>query len=156
MGFFQKILKWISPTDDQVVTNRPGRNDDCWCGSGKKYKKCHLDEDARKISKACAINCKTSWKSTWAEFSSSLSAALLYTELLGSRYNVSWHCFRLCVSAPVKIYSAYHAWFPRNTAASVNYLPWGGIIEYPCSQRFHCSIRYAEEEERHTGPNKEA
>ena len=23
----------------------PGRNDSCWCGSGKKYKKCHLDAD---------------------------------------------------------------------------------------------------------------
>jgi uncharacterized protein YecA (UPF0149 family) len=22
-----------------------GRNDPCWCGSGKKYKKCHLSED---------------------------------------------------------------------------------------------------------------
>lgn len=25
---------------------RPGRNDPCWCGSGKKYKNCHLSEDA--------------------------------------------------------------------------------------------------------------
>ncbi len=25
----------------------PGRNDECWCGSGKKYKKCHLDFDGR-------------------------------------------------------------------------------------------------------------
>lgn len=25
--------------------SRPGRNDPCWCGSGKKYKKCHLDAD---------------------------------------------------------------------------------------------------------------
>lgn len=25
----------------------PGRNDECWCGSGKKYKKCHLDFDER-------------------------------------------------------------------------------------------------------------
>jgi len=25
---------------------RPQRNDPCWCGSGKKYKKCHLDQDA--------------------------------------------------------------------------------------------------------------
>jgi hypothetical protein len=24
---------------------KPGRNDPCWCGSGKKYKKCHLDAD---------------------------------------------------------------------------------------------------------------
>ena len=23
----------------------PGRNDPCWCGSGKKYKKCHLERD---------------------------------------------------------------------------------------------------------------
>jgi preprotein translocase subunit SecA len=22
-----------------------GRNEPCWCGSGKKYKKCHLDSD---------------------------------------------------------------------------------------------------------------
>ena len=25
----------------------PGRNDECWCGSGKKYKKCHRDLDER-------------------------------------------------------------------------------------------------------------
>ncbi len=25
----------------------PGRNDECWCGSGKKYKKCHLSFDER-------------------------------------------------------------------------------------------------------------
>lgn len=25
----------------------PGRNEICWCGSGKKYKKCHADIDAR-------------------------------------------------------------------------------------------------------------
>ena len=25
----------------------PGRNDECWCGSGRKYKKCHLDFDER-------------------------------------------------------------------------------------------------------------
>lgn len=25
----------------------PGRNDECWCGSGKKYKKCHLSIDER-------------------------------------------------------------------------------------------------------------
>ena len=26
----------------------PGRNDPCWCGSGRKYKKCHHDADAAK------------------------------------------------------------------------------------------------------------
>lgn len=28
-------------------TPLPGRNDPCWCGSGKKYKKCHYAEDQR-------------------------------------------------------------------------------------------------------------
>ena len=27
-----------------------GRNDRCWCGSGKKYKACHQAEDDRKRS----------------------------------------------------------------------------------------------------------
>lgn len=26
-----------------------GRNDPCWCGSGKKYKNCHMDEDMAKM-----------------------------------------------------------------------------------------------------------
>ncbi len=26
----------------------PGRNDPCWCGSGKKYKRCHLEQDELK------------------------------------------------------------------------------------------------------------
>jgi len=30
--------------------DRPGRNDPCWCGSGKKYKRCHLDADAQAAS----------------------------------------------------------------------------------------------------------
>jgi hypothetical protein len=29
---------------------RPGRNEPCWCGSGKKYKKCHLDSDERGVT----------------------------------------------------------------------------------------------------------
>jgi SEC-C motif/Protein of unknown function (DUF2384) len=28
-----------------IAAPKPGRNDPCWCGSGKKYKKCHLDSD---------------------------------------------------------------------------------------------------------------
>jgi len=31
----------------ELARGRPGRNDPCWCGSGQKYKKCHLDADAR-------------------------------------------------------------------------------------------------------------
>ncbi len=28
---------------------RPGRNDPCWCGSGKKYKHCHWREDMKRV-----------------------------------------------------------------------------------------------------------
>jgi methionyl aminopeptidase len=28
-----------------AARTRPGRNDPCWCGSGQKYKKCHLGAD---------------------------------------------------------------------------------------------------------------
>ena len=27
------------------MSRTPGRNDPCWCGSGRKYKRCHLDRD---------------------------------------------------------------------------------------------------------------
>ncbi|MEM7167187.1 MAG: methionyl aminopeptidase [Planctomycetota bacterium] len=30
------------------MNDRPGRNDPCWCGSGKKYKKCHAGADGKK------------------------------------------------------------------------------------------------------------
>jgi len=38
------------PQKQQTVRKnkkRPGRNDPCWCGSGEKYKKCHMREDQR-------------------------------------------------------------------------------------------------------------
>ena len=37
-----------------------GRNDPCWCGSGKKYKKCHLDSDQKYFNnKLNYAACKT-------------------------------------------------------------------------------------------------
>ncbi|MCS6837090.1 MAG: preprotein translocase subunit SecA [Anaerolineae bacterium] len=38
-----------APTIPQPVrkTQKLGRNDKCWCGSGKKYKDCHMREDER-------------------------------------------------------------------------------------------------------------
>jgi hypothetical protein len=32
-------------TEPVVAPVKPGRNDPCWCGSGKKYKKCHMAAD---------------------------------------------------------------------------------------------------------------
>jgi SEC-C motif len=31
-----------------------GRNDQCWCGSGKKYKKCHLDRENQPAARPLA------------------------------------------------------------------------------------------------------
>jgi hypothetical protein len=44
------LMSWLR----NLLTEKPApaqsatlnRNDDCWCGSGKKYKKCHLTSDA--------------------------------------------------------------------------------------------------------------
>ena len=33
------------PQPPAARRERPGRNDVCWCGSKKKYKKCHLESD---------------------------------------------------------------------------------------------------------------
>ena len=35
----------ISPRRAEGPKSPIGRNDVCWCGSGKKYKKCHLKSD---------------------------------------------------------------------------------------------------------------
>ena len=34
-----------TPPPPVVATPKHGRNAPCWCGSGRKYKKCHLSED---------------------------------------------------------------------------------------------------------------
>jgi hypothetical protein len=54
MKFLDKILGKREPIP------KLGRNDICWCGSGKKYKHCHLDADEKKRSKRMAATCATS------------------------------------------------------------------------------------------------
>ncbi len=36
-----------TPKRPHVSRDKPGRNDPCWCGSGKKYKHCHMRSDQR-------------------------------------------------------------------------------------------------------------
>jgi hypothetical protein len=43
-------LKKITLGADEAPIPVLGRNDSCWCGSGEKYKRCHLAEDERKRS----------------------------------------------------------------------------------------------------------
>ena len=58
MGILERTMKALGSRSDEAPDAKPGRNDLCWCGSGKKYKKCHLPEDDKKTSASvCALNC---------------------------------------------------------------------------------------------------
>ena len=50
MGLMDWIKKMFSsrPSAAAIAAHTLGRNDQCWCGSGKKYKKCHLPSDKHK------------------------------------------------------------------------------------------------------------
>jgi len=54
MGFFDFLKEIFSSGPSGKI----GRNDPCYCGSGKKYKHCHLikDEEAREALRGSEIN----------------------------------------------------------------------------------------------------
>jgi SEC-C motif-containing protein len=61
MGLFERVLSVFKSADTAAAptpTVKPGRNDECWCGSGRKYKKCHLPEDEQHaMAKSCSLAC---------------------------------------------------------------------------------------------------
>jgi len=58
MSFFENITNFFKPENtDGASPEKPGRNEPCWCGSGRKYKKCHLAEDDIKAKQACSLSC---------------------------------------------------------------------------------------------------
>jgi uncharacterized protein YecA (UPF0149 family) len=57
MKFFKSIANMFSSEDEKPQERIPGRNELCWCGSGKKYKKCHLLEDEKKANRSFAPSC---------------------------------------------------------------------------------------------------
>lgn len=59
MGLLNKLTGLFTAREEATVTVKPMRNEPCWCGSGIKYKKCHLIEDDKKTAqaKACSLNC---------------------------------------------------------------------------------------------------
>ncbi len=60
MGFLKSIGSFFKTEEDVAPIQKVGRNDVCWCGSGKKYKKCHLEDDEKKMAKKYAANCGSS------------------------------------------------------------------------------------------------
>ena len=58
MGILDRIMSALTSSKEEPPAARPGRNEPCWCGSGVKYKKCHLPhEEAKAAEKACSIKC---------------------------------------------------------------------------------------------------
>lgn len=57
MGIFEKIGRVIFKHPPKSAANL-SRNAPCWCGSGKKYKKCHYEAD-RKYFAARGNACKS-------------------------------------------------------------------------------------------------
>ena len=60
MGFLKSIGSFFRTEEDDTPIQKVGRNEPCWCGSGRKYKKCHLIEDEKKMAKKYASNCGSS------------------------------------------------------------------------------------------------
>lgn len=46
------------PDDEPAAPPRPHRNEPCWCGSGKKYKKCHREADQAENRTAAAASAR--------------------------------------------------------------------------------------------------
>lgn len=56
MGFFRRLLSGDPPPER---ARKMRRNERCWCGSGKKYKRCHWDTDRVYFSRELASTCRT-------------------------------------------------------------------------------------------------
>lgn len=46
MKLIEKFMRYMTGNAPKKVF--PARNELCWCGSGIKYKRCHLDKDEQK------------------------------------------------------------------------------------------------------------
>jgi uncharacterized protein YecA (UPF0149 family) len=57
MKLFKNIANMFSPEEAKDQVRDIGRNELCWCGSGRKYKKCHLVEDEKKAKINSGLNC---------------------------------------------------------------------------------------------------
>jgi len=69
--------------------HKPGRNDPCWCGSGKKYKNCHMREDDAAASRVLMHNNLIERLDTYAlqrEFKSDFENA--YEFFVGEKFKV--------------------------------------------------------------------
>lgn len=57
MGLLKKLFGSKGPPASAAQL---GRNEPCWCGSGKKYKQCHYHEDRDYLARQRAAACRGS------------------------------------------------------------------------------------------------
>lgn len=57
MSILKHLSKMFVSGEDECQSRNLGRNDDCWCGSGRKYKKCHLEDDENKLRSKVPVRC---------------------------------------------------------------------------------------------------
>jgi hypothetical protein len=57
MSLFEKITAAFRSQSRPAAGSEPGRNEPCWCGSGQKYKRCHLEADRLK-AQTQRTNCR--------------------------------------------------------------------------------------------------
>ena len=58
MGLLDRVLGKLRAPEASAPEKKPARNEPCWCGSGKKYKKCHQPQDTDKSAeRACSLTC---------------------------------------------------------------------------------------------------
>ena len=60
MDILKSIGSFFKAEEETAAREKVGRNDPCWCGSGKKYKKCHLTEYEKNPGKNYHLNCGNS------------------------------------------------------------------------------------------------
>jgi hypothetical protein len=53
MALWARLFRRRPPEDAADL----GRNDPCWCGSGRKYKKCHYESDKEYFSRSLKGAC---------------------------------------------------------------------------------------------------
>ena len=59
MSLLSRIADAFRSRPRPATGGAPGRNEPCWCGSGQKYKRCHLDADRLKVQAQATTNCRT-------------------------------------------------------------------------------------------------
>ncbi|MCS7299577.1 MAG: SEC-C metal-binding domain-containing protein [Spirochaetia bacterium] len=52
---FASVMNASQSQETIKTVKRPKPNDPCWCGSGRKYKKCHMEEDMKKDLESSGI-----------------------------------------------------------------------------------------------------